>query len=85
MNQEVAEMRWKNTLLRMAAMSDRAWYIWEKSLQLTLLLLCCGLLLTLSPEHSVSGLAAACYESSQGCFLIGNLFAVIFEDQKSRR
>lgn len=82
---EVTEVKVKRAIARMAGMNESAWLIWEKSVQLTLLLLCCGLLLTLSPERSAAGMAGACYEISQSCFLIGNLFAVIFEDQQSRR
>ena len=82
---EVSDMKWKQAIARMAAMSERAWYIWEKSVQLALLLLCCGLLLTLTPDSSASGLAGACYETSEACFLIGILFSVILEDQQSRR
>ncbi len=78
-------MKWKSLISHMAGMSERAWIVWKTGMQLALLLLCGGVLLALSPADHASGLARACYESSQGCFLIGNLFAVIFEDQQSRR
>lgn len=83
-------MKLKQTICRMSRMTDPAWYIFKRSLQLCLALLCCGLLLTLGDLSSQSGhelknLAMALYETGEAVLLIGGIFSVVVEAQQSRR
>ena len=74
----------KRILLRMAKMCEPSWYIFHRSMQLSLTLLACGLLLTLG-GHEQLKTAGAIYETVEAVLLIGILGSVIVEDQQARR
>ena len=75
----------KKIVARMSRMSRPAWYIFKRSMQMALLMLCCGLLLTLDGPGSLRRLANAFYETTEAVVLLGSLLSVLAEDQQSRR
>ncbi len=74
----------KKILFRMAKMCEPSWYIFRRSMELSIVLLSCGLLLTLG-GHEQLKTAGAIYETVEAVLLIGILGSVIVEDQQSRR
>ena len=74
----------KKAFSRMARMGDAAWYIFQRSTALCLVLLACGLLLTLGGREARQT-ANAIYETGQAVWLIGILGSALVEDQQSRR
>ena len=83
-------MKLRAVLGRMLRMSEPAWTIFIRSLQLSCLLLFCSFLLNLEPGSLVRGCAQrmtaqALYEAPQGVLLVGQLLAVFLEDAYIRR
>ena len=76
-------MLFKKIFGRMGRMSDAAWYIFRRSAELCLVLLSCGLLLTIGAHEQVKT-AEAIYETVEAVWLIGILGSVLVEDQQSR-
>lgn len=80
----------KRIVQRMSRMCPAAWYIYKRSMQLSLVLLACGLLLTLAPSqylssHTLLRLSNAYFECVEGVLLLAALLPVLIEDQQSRR
>lgn len=76
-------------LRRMLCMSDAAWYIFIRSIQLSCLLLFCAFMLLLDcggsmMEHSQYMTAIALSEAPQGLLLGGLILSVCAEDIQSR-
>ena len=77
-------------LRRMLRMSDAAWYIMLRSIQLSGVMLFCSFLLLLSCDGSLMQrarymTAIALYEGPQGILLGGLILSVIAEELQSRR
>lgn len=77
-------------LRRMLRMSDAAWYIFIRSIQLSGVMLFCSFLLLLSCDGSLMQrarymTAIALYEAPQGILLGGLILSVIAEELQSRR
>ena len=77
-------------LRRMLRMSDAAWYIFIRSIQLAGVMLFCSFLLLLSCDGSLMQrarymTAIALYEAPQGILLGGLILSVIAEELQSRR
>jgi len=82
-------MKLRAVLRRMLQMSEPAWYIFLRSLQLSCLMLFCSFLLNLEPGGLVRGFAQrmtaqALYEAPQGILLVGLLASVLLEDAYRR-
>ncbi len=83
-------MKIRAVLRRMLRMSEPAWYIFLRSLQLSCLMLFCAFLLSLEPGGLVRGFAQrmtalALFEAPQGILLLGLLLSVFLEDAYTRR
>ena len=77
-------------LRRMLRMSDAAWYIFIRSIQLSCVMLFCSFMLLLSCDGSLMQrarymTAIALYEGPQGILLGGLILSVIAEELQSRR
>lgn len=77
-------------LRRMLCMSDAAWYIFIRSIQLSGVMLFCSFMLLLSCDGSLMQrarymTAIALYEGPQGILLGGLILSVIAEELQSRR
>ena len=75
---------------RMLCMSDAAWYIFIRSIQLSCVMLFCSFLLLLSCDGSLMQraqymTAIALYEGPQGLLLGGLILSVFAEELQSRR
>ena len=78
-------MKLRAVVRRMLAMSEPAWTIFSRSLQISCMLLFCSFLLLLnagSPvqEHARYITALALYETPQGVLLLGLILSVCLED-----
>ena len=73
----------------MLCMSDGAWYIFIRSIQLTAFILFCSFMLLLPCEenfaegHKLYMTAICLFETGQALLLIGSLFSVLIEDAQS--
>ena len=82
-------MKLRAIVRRMLRMSDPAWFIFIRSIQLSAFMLFCSFLLHLnisnSLEHYTQYMTAeALSEAPQGILLIGLLASAILEDQSSK-
>ena len=74
---------------RMLCMSNGAWYIFIRSIQLTAFVLFCAFMLLLGCEgmlverHGQYMTAICLFETGQALLLIGALFSVLIEDAQS--
>lgn len=80
----------RDIVRRMLCMSDAAWYIFIRSMQLSCVMLFCSFLLLLSCDGSLMQrsqymTAIALYESPQGILLGGLILSVFAEELQSRR
>jgi len=79
-------MLMKKIIHRMLIMSNEAWYIFIRSIQLTAFILFCTFMLLLECNGSVLDrrslymTAITLFESGAAILLIGSLFSVIIED-----
>ena len=83
-------MVFRDIVRRMLCMSDAAWYIFIRSIQLSCVMLFCSFLLLLSCDGSLMQraqymTAIALYEGSQGLLLGGLILSVFAEELQSRR
>lgn len=83
-------MKFRKILGRMSAMCEPAWYIFKRSMQLALVLLVCGLLLTVGEPGAAGSYAQlrtseAIYEVTEAVLLLGALLPVLVEDRQHRR
>ena len=75
---------------RMSRMCPSAWYIYKRCMQLSLVMLGCGLLLTTGASqsiytHRLLHLSNAFFENVEAVLLLASLLPVLIEDQQSRR
>ena len=80
----------RDIVRRMLCMSDAAWYIFIRSIQLSCVMLFCSFLLLLSYDGSLMQraqymTAMALYEGPQGLLLGGLILSVFAEELQSRR
>ena len=80
----------RDIVRRMLYMSDAAWYIFIRSIQLSCVMLFCSFLLLLSCDGSLMQrvqymTAMALYEGPQGLLLGGLILSVFAEELQSRR
>ncbi len=80
----------RDIVRRMLCMSDAAWYIFIRSIQLSCVMLFCSFLLLLSCDGSLMQrsqymTAMALYEGPQGLLLGGLILSVFAEELQSRR
>ncbi|MDY4487043.1 MAG: hypothetical protein SPE18_03180 [Candidatus Limivicinus sp.] len=80
----------RDIVRRMLCMSDAAWYIFIRSIQLSCVMLFCSFLLLLSCDGSLMQraqymTAMALYEGPQGMLLGGLILSVFAEELQSRR
>lgn len=80
----------RDIVRRMLCMSDAAWYIFIRSIQLSCVMLFCSFLLLLSSDGSLMQrtqymTAMALYEGPQGLLLGGLILSVFAEELQSRR
>ena len=80
----------RDIVRRMLCMSDAAWYIFIRSIQLSCVMLFCSFLLLLSCDGSLMQrtqymTAIALYEGPQGLLLGGLILSVFAEELQSRR
>ena len=80
----------RDIVRRMLGMSDAAWYIFIRSIQLSCVMLFCSFLLLLSCDGSLMQrsqymTAMALYEGPQGLLLGGLILSVFAEELQSRR
>ena len=80
----------RDIVRRMLCMSDAAWYIFIRSIQLSCVMLFCSFLLLLSCDGSLMQrsqymTAMALYEGPQGLLLGGLSLSVFAEELQSRR
>ena len=80
----------RDIVRRMLCMSDAAWYIFIRSIQLSCVMLFCSFLLLLScgcsmMRRSQYMTAMALYEGPQGLLLGGLILSVFAEELQSRR
>ena len=80
----------RDIVRRMLCMSDAAWYIFIRSIQLSCVMLFCSFLLLLSCDGSLMQrsqymTAMALYEGPQGLLLGGLILSVFAEELHSRR
>ena len=79
-------MLMKKIIHRMLIMSNEAWYIFIRSIQLTAFILFCAFMLLLECNGSVLDrrslymTAITLFESGAAILLIGSLFSMIIED-----
>ena len=79
----------KKIIHRMLCMTEAAWYIFIRSIQLTAFILFCAFVLLLACEemyienHAVYMTAVCLFETGQALLLIGALFSVLIEDAQS--
>ena len=83
-------MVFRDIVRRMLCMSDAAWYIFIRSIQLSCVMLFCSFLLLLSCDGSLMQraqymTAIALYEGPQGLLLGGLILSVFAEELQSRR
>ena len=83
-------MIFRDIVRRMLCMSDAAWYIFIRSIQLSCVMLFCSFLLLLSCDGSLMQraqymTAIALYEGPQGLLLGGLILSVFAEELQSRR
>ena len=83
-------MIFRDIVRRMLCMSDAAWYIFIRSIQLSCVMLFCSFLLLLSCDGSLMQraqymTAMALYEGPQGMLLGGLILSVFAEELQSRR
>ena len=80
----------RDIVRRMLCMSDAAWYIFIRSIQLSCVMLFCSFLLLLSCDGSLMQrsqymTAMALYEGPQGLLLGGLILSIFAEELQSRR
>ena len=80
----------RDIVRRMLCMSDAAWYIFIRSIQLSCVMLFCSFMLLLSCDGSLMQrtqymTAMALYEGPQGLLLGGLILSVFAEELQSRR
>ena len=83
-------MIFRDIVQRMLCMSDAAWYIFIRCIQLSCVMLFCSFMLLLSCDGSMMQrtqymTAIALYEGPQGILLGGLILSVIAEELQSRR
>ena len=83
-------MIFRDIVQRMLCMSDAAWYIFIRSIQLSCVMLFCSFMLLLSCDGSLMQraqymTAIALYEAPQGLLLGGLILSVFAEELQSRR
>ncbi len=83
-------MKLRAIVRRMLSMSDAAWYIFIRSIQLSCVLLFCAFMLLLDCDGSIMQrekymTAIALFESPQGLLLGGLILSVCAEELQSRR
>ena len=83
-------MIFRDIVRRMLCMSDAAWYIFIRSIQLSCVMLFCSFLLLLSCDGSLMQrsqymTAMALYEGPKGLLLGGLILSVFAEELQSRR
>ena len=83
-------MIFRDIVRRMLCMSDAAWYIFIRSIQLSCVMLFCSFMLLLSCDGSLMQraqymTAIALYEAPQGLLLGGLILSVFAEELQSRR
>lgn len=82
-------MKLRAVLRRMLQMSDPAWFIFLRSLQLSCVMLFCSFLLLLEPGSVVQSYpryitALALYETPQGILLLGLILSACLEEVYTR-
>ena len=86
---EVDFMLIRKILTRMLIMSSDAWYIFIRSIQLTVFILLCAFVLLVECNGSIIEkrnmymTAISLFESGAATLLIGSLFSVLIEDVQS--
>ena len=80
----------KRIIRRMSCMCPAAWYIYKRSMQLSIVLLSCGLLLTTGVSQELQSrhllrLSNAYFDTVEAVLLLAAILPVLIEDQQSRR